>query len=102
MLAEVSQNAKIACEISEQGISDHFADVSKMVSIGSGANHLLQVIHLSRYAKKPFHAAIDGLFFPCRERRQRDTMLTFRKVSRLVVPLDGASPLVGHIRTQGW
>lgn len=32
--------AKMACEISKQNILDHFADVGKMVEIGSGATIL--------------------------------------------------------------
>ena len=33
----VISKAKTACEISGESIEDHFADVGKMVSIGSGA-----------------------------------------------------------------
>ena len=33
----VISKAKTACEISGENIDDHFADVGKMVSIGSGA-----------------------------------------------------------------
>jgi hypothetical protein len=36
----VISKAKIACEISGQKIIDHFADVGKMVDIGSGAQNL--------------------------------------------------------------
>ena len=35
--SEAVERAKIACETSGFNISDHFADVGKMVSIGSGA-----------------------------------------------------------------
>lgn len=34
---QVIDKAKIACENSSQQVKDHFADVSKMVEIGSGA-----------------------------------------------------------------
>lgn len=42
--------AKTACEISEQNILDHFADVGKMVQIGSGASKNIDDIMLTRYA----------------------------------------------------
>lgn len=42
--------AKTACEVSEQEVSDHFADVGKMVQIGSGATKEIDDIMLSRYA----------------------------------------------------
>lgn len=35
----VISKAKTACELSEQHIDDHFADVGKMVIIGSGAGN---------------------------------------------------------------
>jgi len=44
------QKAETACENSEQAISDHFAHVSEMVGIGSGAQRKIGNVHLSRYA----------------------------------------------------
>jgi len=42
--------AKEACVQSGQNLSDHFADVSKMVQIGSGAEKQIDDILLTRYA----------------------------------------------------
>jgi len=42
--------AKTSCEVSEQNISDHFADVGKMVTLGSGAIKEIDDIMLTRYA----------------------------------------------------
>lgn len=42
--------AKIACEQVDQLVSDHFADVSKMVVLGSDAQREVQDYLLSRFA----------------------------------------------------
>jgi DNA-damage-inducible protein D len=44
------ERAEKACEGSGYAISDHFAHVSDMVRIGSGAQREVEDIHLSRYA----------------------------------------------------
>lgn len=46
----VIEKAKTACESSGNTVSDHFADVSKMVRLGSGAEREIEDIVLSRYA----------------------------------------------------
>jgi DNA-damage-inducible protein D len=46
----VVEKAKMACFNSGHRIDDHFADVSKMVEIGSGANREIKATLLSRYA----------------------------------------------------
>jgi len=47
---KVIEKAKLACELSENIITDHFADVSKMVAIGSNAQRKQDDYELSRYA----------------------------------------------------
>jgi len=47
---DVIEKAKIACENSGNNIKDHFADVGKMVNIGSDAKREIDDIELSRYA----------------------------------------------------
>ena len=44
------ERAKEACKNSNQKINDHFAQVSDMVLIGSGAERQIDDYHLSRYA----------------------------------------------------
>ena len=46
----VIQKAKTACKMSNYNVEDHFADVGKMVSIGSGAKRKQNDYKLSRYA----------------------------------------------------
>lgn len=46
----VISKAKTACEVSGNDINDHFADVGKMVDLGSGSSRELDDLILTRYA----------------------------------------------------
>lgn len=48
--SDAIERAKAACKVSGYTVFDHFADVRKMVSIGSGAQREVDDVHLSRYA----------------------------------------------------
>jgi DNA-damage-inducible protein D len=47
---QVIAKAKEACGNAGQGVPDHFADVSKMVDVGSGARREVEDVALTRYA----------------------------------------------------
>jgi DNA-damage-inducible protein D len=46
----VVSKGKTACEVSEHLVADHFADVGKMVGLGSGSQRSIDDIMLTRYA----------------------------------------------------
>ena len=46
----IIDKAKIACENAGMKVEDHFADVSKMVPLGSGSNRDIENFMLTRYA----------------------------------------------------
>lgn len=47
---EIINKAKISCEASHNVVLDHFANVGKMVTIGSNSQRELKNYHLTRYA----------------------------------------------------
>lgn len=47
---KIIEKAKTSCEFSKYDVLDHFADVGKMVDIGSGAGRKIEDMVLSRYA----------------------------------------------------
>jgi len=46
----VIHKAKVACEVSEQSVADHFVEVNKMVQLGSGSQREVDDMMLTRYA----------------------------------------------------
>jgi DNA-damage-inducible protein D len=47
---KIIEKAKIACENTENEVSDHFADVGKMIDLAKGAQREIDDIALTRYA----------------------------------------------------
>lgn len=47
---EVIEKAKLSCNVSGNIVSNHFADVGKMVDLGSGATREIADVKLTRYA----------------------------------------------------
>src|SRR5690349_9229169 len=47
---KVVDKAKISCKAAGAAIEDHFVDINKMITLGSGAERELQDVALTRYA----------------------------------------------------
>lgn len=90
----VIAKAKLACFNSGHRIEDHFADVSKMVKIGSGTNREIKVTLLSRYAcylviqnadPKKAIVAHGQTYFAVQTRRQELTDVHIEENRRLIL-----------------
>jgi len=87
---KVIDKAKITCEISNNRIQDHFADVGKMVPIGSGAERFQESYNLSRYAcylivqnadPRKKAVALGQTYFAVQTRRMEITEEEYAKLS---------------------
>ena len=80
---QVIEKAKTACKTAGHSVADHFADVSKMVDIGSGAERPIEDIALTRYAcylivqngDPSSHGETDAFRKAGRQRNYRDTIM---------------------------
>ncbi len=86
----VINNSKIACEKSNNLIDDHFSQVGKMVSIGSGAKRKQMDYKLSRYAcylivqnadPKKEAVALGQTYFAVQTRKQEMSEIEYSKLS---------------------
>ena len=86
----VIENAKVACENSNNFIDDHFSQVGKMVSIGSGAQRKQKDYKLSRYAcyliaqnsdPKKEAVALAQTYFAVQTRKQELSEKEYSKLS---------------------
>ena len=86
----VVDNAKIACERSNNPVEDHFSQVGKMVEIGSGAKRKQKDYKLSRYAcylivqnadPKKENVALGQTYFAVQTRKQEISKLEYSNLS---------------------
>ncbi len=86
----VIDNAKVACEKSNNLIDDHFSQVGKMVEIGSGAKRKQADYELSRYAcylivqnadPRKENVALGQTYFAVQTRKQEISELEYSKLS---------------------
>ena len=86
----VIDNAKVACETSNNLVNDHFSQVGKMVNIGSGAKRKQIDYKLSRYAcylivqnanPRKKSVALGQTYFAIQTRKQEITELEYSKLS---------------------
>ena len=122
----VVSKAKTACEISEHNITDHFADVGKMVDLGSGSQREVDDIMLTRYAsyliaqngdpRKP-EIAFAQTYFAIQTRRaeiieqrlleaervsaRKKLIQTEKELSQVIYEQTGSDKNFGIIRSKG-
>ena len=86
----VIDNAKVACEKSNNLIDDHFSQVGKMVEIGSGAKRKQADYELSRYAcylivqnadPRKENVALGQTYFAVQTRKQEISELEYSKLT---------------------
>ena len=86
----VIDNAKVACEKSNNLIDDHFSQVGKMVEIGSGAKRKQVDYELSRYAcylivqnadPRKENVALGQTYFAVQTRKQEISELEYSRLS---------------------
>ena len=114
---KVIDRAIIACINSKNNIYDHFVDVNKMVSIGSGASKKVDDFKLSRYAcylivqngdSRKKEIALGQTYFAIQTRKMELTQEEFDKLSedekrlyRRKQTVDGNKVLYGVAKEKG-
>ncbi len=88
----VIEKAKIACKNSNNAVSDHFADVSKVIEAGKGALHEVSDYRLTRYAcyliaqngdSRKTEIAFAQTYFAIQTRKQEILEKRFEEAERL-------------------
>jgi hypothetical protein len=96
----VISKAKTACEVSAHAIADHFADVGKMVELGSGSQREIDDVMLIRdirASEKRFYQKVRDLFTLAEDYRanEQDTARLFAEVqNKLFFAVTGHTALI--------